>query len=343
MRTILCPQTLQVKSISFKTLLISIIALMVFLLAGECLFRLEPIQALLPAPSIGQSNRYPELEIKLQRLNELVKSKQINCFLVGSSMVDAGLNPEILSPALADLNDKQYQCFNFGLSGAMVETSSTIVDLLVKIYSPELIILGTSAIEYDQAFTDTRDIIEIPWVQQKLGHPTVEGWVIDHSFLYRYLITLQKLKQPAYKSEYDAWDRLVNPYGFREWTNLSMNSDGLDKIMFSVFSLNPVDLDALVKITSVQNQGIDVVVVEMPVYPDFLPNYIKGGEPVYEAVFIQPVKTALLEQEVPFIRTQPVITSIVNEQGWYNINHLNIDGAKDLSSWLGQQIMPGGE
>ncbi len=338
MRSIFEASTLKIKSISFKTILFSLFCLFLILIGYELILRIEGIRSQLPALSIGQIDRYPELDIKLQRLNELSKTETINCFLVGSSMVDAGIDPQILSLELSKSSGTNYHCFNFGLSGAMVETSVTIMEFLAAQYSPDLIIFGTSAIEFDRTFVETRELGQIPWIQYKLGRFSIEGWLVDHSLLYRSLLSLQKMSSPEFKEDYLWWDQLIDQYGLRVWTNQEMDRSGVDEILLYDFELNPVDLDQLESIKEFQNQGIKVEFVEMPIYPAHLDFYIEGGETSYDQLFVEPVTRSLQTQGNTLIRSQPIISEIVTEDGWYNKNHLNFSGAELFSAWLGQQI-----
>lgn len=339
MLSIFQPRTLQLKTFSFKTSLYTVIIILLILLAAEGVLRIKWVQGWLPAPSIGKEDSYPEIDIKLQRLNTLIQSETVNCFLVGSSMVDAGIDPEILSLTLNDSGQNSYHCFNFGLSGAMVETTATIVDFLSKEYHPEMIILGISPIEFDRTFTTTRNIGEATWIQYKLGNFSFEGWLVEHSYTYRYLLTFINMRQPIFKEDYMFWEQLLTPNGFRSWTNQTLDSTGINEVWLKDFELNPVDLIGLKKIAAFQNQGIKIIIAEMPVHPEFLPYYIEGGEKVYDSHFIQPVLNTFSTQGIPFIRPQPSISSIVPENGWYNKNHLNAEGAKEFSIWLGGKIL----
>jgi hypothetical protein len=95
------------------------------------------------------------------------------------------------------------------------------------------------------------------------------------------------------------------------------------------------NVDGLKKIANFSEQGVQVIFFEVPVVFDEYYNYFGNGEDDYDG-FVNAVSSVTDEYGIPFIRTNELST--IPEEGWWNENHLNMEGANIFSRWLGEQI-----
>ncbi len=108
---------------------------------------------------------------------------------------------------------------------------------------------------------------------------------------------------------------------------------------FINYQLSPEDLNGFMNIISQNNENVKVVVVEMPVHPDYLAYNISGGIESYNKLFLIPIEQLLKEKNIPFYPTQKNVGEIIDLDGWIDNIHLNEKGARQLSVWLADQMV----
>lgn len=333
---------------SFETLKISFpfgitipVALLIFpflLLVIEGLLRVFPISETVLVPSIDRVINYSEIDIKFSRLAAMGKEKKINCFLLGNSMVDFGLNPSILNSQSKLWGIQNPSCFNMALEAMMPETSSEIAGILKKRFNPAVIILGLSPVDFVGNEYVTRKFNSSHWFRYQAGIFSTEGWWIENSETYKYWLSFRKYRNPEYRSDVANLNLLIDHNGFQIREKDNQIFQVQKKLKFPSFGLAESDLSAFLHFMDINSKETQIIVIEMPVHPDFLPYYVPGGKEGYENLFIQPIQKTLDEKGIPFIRTQPYIADIVTPDGWIDYSHLNEKGANQFSQWLAVQL-----
>jgi hypothetical protein len=328
------PHTLKISYPFGKTILGALLILPILLIGVEIILRLFPFPETILVPTIDKEINYPEIDIKFSQLAKIEKKTKINCFLLGNSMIEVGLDPAILNnqPELFGVNAPN--CYNMGLSNMMPESSSEIAGILNKRSSPSLIIIGISPIDFFGEDKITREFNNSPWFQYQKGNYSSEGWLIENSILYRSWLAFCKYRNPVYQGEMNNLLMLIESNGIQVRQKKDINFQIQSNIYFPDFQISAEDLNGFISMTNLNTSTLKIVVIEMPVYPDFLPYYIPGGENGYEENFIKPIRKILIAKEIPFIRTQPNIKEIVNPDGWRDHFHLSKEGAEQLSTWL---------
>lgn len=294
----------------------------------------------LPPPSPGLSYIFPEVGVKFERYFSL---RRINCLFFGSSMVDAGLDPEILEGKLNIHNNPTLKCMNFGLSGAMVESSSKVSQTLVNWQSTDVIIFGISPIEFDEKMQDLRKMTNRP-VFEMQTNSKIERWLLNRFRLPWFYFGLVNRKDKGFVKTQRDYENLLNSRGFRV-SNKSNDFD-IEKEEFRLhdFNMNQVDFDALEEvIKTAQAKGIKIIVIEMPVMPSYFPLMVEGGGPMYEQRFIKPIQKLLQSNGLSLIRTQPIIGELLDDEHWINENHMNYQGANIFTTYLADQILQSGD
>src|SRR5512146_2285006 len=129
------PETLRISRPFGSTFLLSLIIFPLLLGFTEIFSRTLLVDPIFPPPSVNST--VPELDVKLDYLNQLIKRDgAVKCILLGSSQVDGGIDPAALSKAYSDKMGKSITCYNFGLATLTGETVGVMAQVLVKKYHP---------------------------------------------------------------------------------------------------------------------------------------------------------------------------------------------------------------
>ena len=322
-----------------KTILFALPAILLILLLMEALLRVIPIPSSVFVSTYDRTISYQEMDIKFSRLSVLERDRKVDCLLVGNSMTDYSLYPAILNTQPLLKGERKPTCFNMAFEFMMPETSSEIAAIFKKRLNPALIILGTSPVDF--ATTGdlyTRNFIQSPWFKYQKDVFTPEGWLIENSYAYRYWLSFLKYRDPGYRSEMANMNMLVSPLGNQVRQRENKKIEIPEKVKFPNFVFNDADLAGFKHILDMNSPQTQVVVVEMPVHPEFLHNYMEGGIVGYEEHFIKPIQLLLDQKGIPFIRTQPWVGEVVPEDGWMDFSHTNEKGAHAFSAWVGQRL-----
>lgn len=287
-----------------------------------------------PTPSMDSI--YPELDVKLQRF---WKAKDINCLLLGSSMVDTGIDPVLFEERINKKLNSNYRCFNFGFSSSMVEVSGSIGNTIQNTSDIDLVLWGISPIDMDPNFTKTRPIANMPAFSYYNGNPTIVGWLYNHFSLPWIIGSLPHFQNDYYTEQLAYYNGLLDDRGVRRLTDIGNMEVGDQPIFLKNYHLNYDDVKTLKRtIQEFKRNEIKIIFVEMPIHPSLYPYLIANGNDGYQEEFFQPMKKFFVEQDIPFIDTESVITEIVHDSHWANNYHLNIFGAEKFTEYILDRI-----
>jgi hypothetical protein len=331
-------ETLKITLPAGKTILAAVLILPFLLFILEGLLRVIPIPASLFVPSIDRELSYPEIDIKLSRLSAIERREPVDCFLLGSSMIDFGVDPTELNLQPRLMDSEEPVCFNMALKAMKPEVMAKIADILIKRSHPALIIMGISPVDFTGGESVIRQFVYAPWVEYQQGRYSAEGWWIENSFTYRYWLSFLKYRDPLYRNDLKSQLAMINSYGMQEEEKGTRPYRLKTELAIPDFQFSSVDVDGFTQILNNRSPSLRVVVVEMPVHPDFLPYYIPGGAAGYKEKFILPITGLLEGKSIPFIRTQEKISGIVTADGWKDYLHLNRSGAQQFSRWLAEEL-----
>lgn len=253
-------------------------------------------------------------------------------------MADFALSPTIFNQDQELAGVKDPLCFNIALKAMKPEEQSKVIPILVKQYNPAILIIGISPVDFTGGQDAIREFGSAPWIRYQEGGHSVEGWWIDQSALYRYWLSFLKYRDPAYRADMHKQLASIDAYGQQNQEQSGTIYHFQNGLFLPDFQFKSGDLDGLVRMAGLRSLTLEVVVVEMPVHPDFLPDYVPGGEAGYEQNFIQPIQSILREKGITFIRTEQKIRNIVTPDGWKDYLHLNRSGADQFSRWLASEL-----
>lgn len=324
---------------------------------GEMAGRSALVQDRVPYQAHGTN--HTQMEIQLTNLDAFVRENGApDCFIFGSSQAFRDVDAVALSEAIQSAGGGDLTCYNFGVTGSQVSTTAVLNQILIKEYHPRLVIIGTSFLDY----TEGRELqiderfIKNEWLKYKTGGFSISGWLTEHSYAWRsltllsysapYQMDISEVLREAHK-----WDGEIAPSGFA-LSNVKINpripaDDGFVKnllLEFGGFGVSVRNLSALEQIImDSQSVGAKIIVVEMPYHPSLLDLNDRHGNPRVDRQSILSFQEKVNSQiadiaaahDAAFLKTDPSLR--IPENVWFDLYHLNRDGANLFGRWIGTQ------
>ncbi len=340
-------QAIQKKPSFLSALWISLLVLLLIAAVLEISARIVQSSSEQPIRSIG--NFHTQFETKWFKLNDYVKTNGgVDVLLMGNSMVNTGIDPEVLASAYQAKTGQTPRIFNFGVEGLDLFTNAELVELLVSEFHPKTVIFFTEMREYGPV-TDP----SVPeryktaaWFQYKLGNFSLEAWLYDHSAAMQYFLPWRNWSRADFPDT-----MLKNLYRYSQTTaagyepdraygrDLDVLTDPTDpeqKVLFDLygnFTPDAESLDDLAGIVQLEKQGVQILVTEMPIYRTFYDYF--GGETVHQE-FLTTINEIALEGGGFYI--QPIDAELIPLVGRVDNHHLNFEGAPVYSELLGNEL-----
>lgn len=315
------------------------------LLEGAC--RLGWADKVLPMRSVG--NYHTQFETKWFKLDEYVRENGgVDVILLGNSMVNTGIDPEILAAKYEELTGKKIRLFNFGVEGLTIEPLSDLAQLLVEKYHPGTIIIFTEMRDYIAGNGDqvTSDFLANAWVQQQLGNPSFEGYLEDNSQALQHLLPLRYWANSDFLDTYllnlrRLSETTASGYEAARGTEIDVNqkpdpSDPKEAAIFELFKnyqMSPERVAALEEILDYDGEGTQIIVTEMPVFFTYY-TYLENESDREEYLArLQELTLAHGGTYLEMISYQPIHNS-----GFADNHHLNYMGAETYTNLFAQQL-----
>lgn len=335
--------TLQLERPSSRVIALTALFLGVFVSAAEFIVRQPQVQANLPFPGLNGQHR--QMERQWHRLEVLTRSGvNIDCIALGNSMVLNGFIPAVFDREFYEGSGERISCFNFGVDGMSPVSTSALAQILMETYHPRLLVFGTDARDFAVAQDSWENTVftDMSWIQYRLGRFNVPGWLVDHSYLYRYRYVLaDMMRLSIQKGQYAT----SSQYGFESTddvfpVNLPPNpNDPAYQIQYYYsildnYSVLPENQIALRQILAQQDETTTIVAVEMPVTDSYF-RFFDDPAADYDE-FLDVLRTTTTEYHVQLLETTHL--DLIPDDGWMDYSHLNNKGAVVFSEWLGQEI-----
>ena len=326
------------------TSLLIVASLLAVLELGARLMQRKPSQ---PIRSVG--NFHSQFETKWFKLNDYVKANGgVDVLLMGNSMVNTGIDAEVFADAYEARTRVRPRIFNFGVEGMDLYTNSELAALLVDEFHPGTILFFTEMREYGPGNDPTvpEGYQKAAWFQYKLGNPTFEGWLYDHSALMQYFLPYRNWSRSDFPDTV-----LKDLYRYAQTSasgyepdraygrDLDVRTDPTDlaqKVLFDLYAEytpDPESLEDFSKILDLEQSGVQVAVTEMPIYWTFFDYF--GGESVHQE-FLSTIKNLALAQGADFVI--PIDAELIPLVGRVDNHHLNFEGAPIYSQLLGAEL-----
>lgn len=315
------------------------------------------VQARIPYQAYGTN--HTQLELQLNTLDRFVEQNGApDCFVFGSSQAFREVDPSVFTRAFKNANGESLTCYNFGVTGSQIWTTSILGEILIAKYQPRLVIIGTSFLDYTEGreYQIDERFKENDWLEYQAGKFTLGGWLTEHSYAWR-AITLFSYAAPFGMNynevlrEAHKWNGEIAKSGFAISTktidpNLPVEEGFVKNLQleFGNFGVSERNLSALEEIVAFsKDSGAQVLIVEMAYHPALLDLKDPKGSPranreqILE--FIQKVNARLADiaskHDVALLKFKPSLS--LPETGWFDLYHLNRSGAKVFSRWIGRQ------
>jgi len=349
--------TLKISRPRNPALLYGAILFVLACIVGEMLARTPFVQARIPYQAYGTN--HTQLELQLNILDKFVRENGApDCFIFGSSQAFREVDPVAFARAYEAAGGEKVTCYNFGVTGSQIWTTSILNKILIQKYHPRLVVIGTSFLDYTEGreFQIDERFKENDWLEFQTSKFTLGGWLTEHSYAWRALTLLSYaapygMRYSEVLREARKWDGEIAESGFA----ISQKSidpsvpveTGFVKNLqqeFGNFGVSERNLSALEEtIAFSQQAGDQVLLAEMTYHPALLELKDQRGNPRVDKEqilsFIGKVNARLNDiaarHEIVFLEFDPAFS--LPETGWFDLYHLNRVGAEVFSRWLGGQ------
>ena len=342
----------QPRKLSIRLLLLVLVFFVAFLWILEVAVHKGFLNKLYARESLGN---YPTpmgqyFDIKWYGLQEYVaRNGGVDVILIGSSVVNTGIDPDVVAESYFKLTGTWLRIYNFGIESLDIVPNSVYAKILVQKYHPALLVFGT--IPRDFLASDNADVnqqfLSSPWIEYETGQWNLAGFLIDQSAILRHYLPyrnwmrsdfldtmfmidhrLSRTSSSGYESDYGIdmnLDRPPDPNSPGEQATFAKYHD---------FKIDPTRLSYLLNILHLQNTGnTRVVVTEMPMDPTFY-DYM-GGISVYQE-YQNEIAAAVTASGGIFFPSNGDLQIPAN--GRPDRMHLNRFGAPVYSTYLGTQL-----
>jgi hypothetical protein len=326
-------------------------------LLGEMLARTPFAQAQIPYQAYGIN--HAQLELELNTLDRFIqKNGAPDCFIFGSSQAFREVDPEAFAQAYQAASGENITCYNFGVTGSQIWSTSILNKILIQKYHPRLVVIGTSFLDYTEGreFQIDERFKENDWLKYQTGTFTLGGWLTENSYAWRALTLLSYaapygMRYSEVLRESHKWDGEIADSGFalsdKPFDPSVPVQTGFVKnllLEFGNFGVSERNLSALEEtIVFSQQAGAQVLLAEMIYHPALLELKDQKGNPRTNReqilAFIKKINARLgsiaSQHGIAFLEFDPNIS--IPDTGWFDLYHLNRVGAEAYSRWLGEQ------
>jgi len=329
------------KQLKKHTALWTVLIFAVMVIGTEWLLRQPAIEERLPLPNISG---YPALEEYLVLIDQHIETHgDLDCVLLGNSMVRNAVNPLIFAEGYAKQTGQPLMCFNLGIVGLTASSAWVVADILLDRYPIEVLIYATGLYDYNEQLNKLPAEDAFPQTALAMyhqGEATLQGWLWGNSALYTFYHTLPRLFE-AHRTIQDSqnasvWGHIPRfSYVLSQSPSLHLLAPRLYPNLpkTPAFSLSAADYAGFQQMVEMRHR-VDLLIVEMPTYlkeEDFAPNSPSGWG-------------ILSEQLAPYAHARGVafwLTSqsdLISPTGVRDRVHLIGSEAPAFSDWLGQQV-----
>lgn len=330
------------------SIVIGVILFSILLCAFEGISRTNWFSQIESVRSLGIYHN--QFEIKWFKLEDFVEENGgVDVLLVGSSIVNTGIDPDILSAEYEKLTGEHLRIFNFGVEGLTVSPTSVIVRILAHKYHPSTILLVTEMRDYVaiNGLAVENQLLSDKWFSFQEGNEcTLNGWLRVNSnalksillfrnwsrsdFLDTYQTYLTRWKNTS-ASGYEA-DHHIGK-NINVLPDFSLKEEAQKYAMFHDFSIFPGRLENLKSILHPDESVQMVIVTEIPPYPTYFEYF--GGTWVHKA-YLEELKTVVEQNDGIFL--PPFNWDVIPLENRVDNHHLNEYGATLYSTLLAEQL-----
>ncbi len=337
MNSIFSPHTYQLKTLHKTALARGILAFIVLVLALALVIETAARLFYLPAlfPSLGSDSFLFDYKIYALE-NQFRRESQLDCLILGSSVANGNLDPDLLATVYQQETGETIRCFNLGIPALTVETAIPIAKAAIQRYSPKVLLFILIPRDLvDREYT-VEHLAQNPWVTSR----SPADWLIVHSYSLRYFLTWQYWQNPSNRAKMVEETNTVSSRGYSKVEGVRdpyppdwlMDADSLQKVW-----QDPKTIPTLETLLALRQNGPQLIVIEAPAYSVAFPDSASPAWQLYEQDYLTKLAQYLAQKDVLFWRVTE-ITGQIPRPDWYDWLHLNTRGAKTFSAWVGHKL-----
>lgn len=337
MPSIFSRETLVVSKPSLRGILYFLLSIPLVILAAEIAAR-TPIGTRLPAPSVHADSFL--FDAKIYRLeSQLRRDGTLDCLFLGSSVANSDIDPDLVEQVYRAQTGETVHCFNLGMPAMTIDTAAAIADAAITRFHPKVVIYAILPRDVHDAIANVDFLASADWVKFNCGVPSLDGWLVNRSYAYRYLLAWRYWLQipNRVKMEAETHPLTAKGYqpaqGFREpyIENLTLTPARLREAWS-----DPSQAQSVRNFLALQQRDVKIVFLEGPAYHEPDSSDAETWR-AYDEEYLPTLIRILDENQIPFWRTQRLAIQIPKAH-WYDWLHLNSDGAATFSRWLGDTL-----
>ncbi len=327
---------------------IGVIVFMALLLILEGISRTAWFEHAVPVRSLGIYHN--QFEIKWFKLQNYVQENGgVDLILLGNSMVNTGIDPDVLSSEYEKLTGVKLRIFNFGVEGLTVAPNSVVAKILVEKYHPAALLFVTEMRDYVAAngLEVENQLMADEWFAEQTGSsPTLRGWLKFNSKAAEHLLPFRNWSRADFPDTFLSFLRRygdTTSAGYEPDRNVGKDIDkhpdpndpaeAANFAMFKDYTISPERLQDLHHILDMGISTQPVIVTEMPLYPTYFDYF--GGEEVHQQ-YLSSLASYVSENGGVFL--PPIDWQLIPLEDRVDHHHLNLNGAPLYSTLLAQQL-----
>jgi len=274
----------------------------------EGLFRWTRVDQVFSWRSLGIY--HGQFEVKWFALKDYARQNGgVDVLLLGNSMVNTGIDPDVLAAEYESLTGESLRVFNFGVEGLTVAPNSVIARILNAKYHPGTIIFITEMRDYaaTNGLEIEEQLLSDEWmIARQGGEETARAWLRANSSLLQQLLPFRNWSRADFPDTFLMQARRfadTSLSGYEADASIGENIDippdpadpdeKEDFKLFANFSIDPGRLANLKDILEFSNDGTPVIITELPVHPSYFTYF--GGTQAHDRY---------LKTLIPFIEEQ---------------------------------------
>jgi hypothetical protein len=312
----------------------------------EVVGRSNWLDQVLPVQSVG--SYHAQFEMKWFKLQEYVqKNGGVDVILLGNSMVNTGIDPDVLAAHYKELTGKELRIFNFGVEGLTVAPMEKIAQILEDRYHPGTILLYTEMRDYiaSNGVDVENQFLSNNWIQGQLGSPTLTSRLIDSSAALQHLLAFRNWSQTSFLDAYVTNVQRIENMSASGYEADHKTGKDVDKVpdpndpaeqpefaLFKDYQVAPSRIVDLQSIIGLQSQGTLVLVTEFPAYG----TYYRYTSTEAVAEYEKEIAAATTQAGGVYIPSVPYQLISLPERS--DNHHLNYKGAPLYSNLLAEQL-----
>ena len=260
-----------------------LLAVLVLAGLGEILARSDWAQQRLPTPIVDSGHH--SLDVKLWRLDRRVREHgPLQCLFIGPSVVDRGIDPELVSQSYREVTGRDLDCFNFGVSGINASSLEVLAAILVERSRPALLVVSMLPGWDGAGAYHERNLRRSQWVDYHSPGFNAAGWLFEHSLLVRYALRLRIwLQEPRLAARLAVTEAGMSAHGYTPFVGAKLDvSRPADRQKeakgfrsLSGFKLAERHVEALDRLLGLLPPG-RVLLVETPLHATFFDFFPRG-------------------------------------------------------------------